>query len=55
LGTIHLAFGNNSDMPSGRNKSKNHMDFLVSKPNAKVFNNDGSSFDVLLDGIFQHF
>lgn len=55
LGTIHLAFGNNSDMPGGKNKSKNHMDFLISKPNVKVFNKKGSSFDVLLDGIFQQF
>jgi len=55
LGTIHIAFGNNSDMPCGKNKSKNHMDFLISNPNVKVFNKDGSSFDVLVDGVFQLF
>lgn len=54
LGTIHIAFGNNSDMPGGKNKSKNHMDFLVSKPTVKIFNKDGSSMDVLVDGSFLH-
>lgn len=54
LGTIHIAFGNNSDMPGGKNKSKNHMDFLVSKPTVKIFCNDGSSINVLADGSFLH-
>lgn len=54
LGTIHVAFGNNSDMPGGKNHSKNHMDFLVSKPTVKIFNRDGSSIDVLVSGVFQH-
>jgi len=54
LGTIHIAFGNNSDMPGGKNKSQNHMDFLVSKPTVKVFNKDGSSLEVLVNGEFQH-
>ncbi len=54
LGTIHIAFGNNTDMPGGKNKSKNHMDFLVSKPTVKIFNKDGSSMDVLVDGSFLH-
>jgi hypothetical protein len=53
LGTIHIAFGNNSDMPGGKNHSKNHMDFLVSKPTVKVFNKDGSSINVLTNGTFQ--
>lgn len=53
LGTIHIAFGNNSDMPSGKNQSRNHMDFLVSKPTVKIFNKDGSSIDVLVSGAFQ--
>jgi len=53
LGTVHIAFGNNSDMPNGENPSKNHMDFLISKPSVKVFNKDGSSMDVLVDGVFQ--
>lgn len=53
LGTIHVAFGNNSDFPGGKNPSKNHLDFLVSKPTVKVFNGDGSKMDVLADGKFQ--
>ncbi len=54
LNTIHIAFGNNSDMPGGKNPSKNHMDFLVSKPAVNVFNKDGSSINVLVEGVFQH-
>jgi aminopeptidase len=53
LGTVHIAFGNNSDFPGGQNPSKNHLDLLISKPSVKAFNADGSSFDVLLDGTFQ--
>jgi leucyl aminopeptidase (aminopeptidase T) len=52
LGTIHIAFGNNSDFPGGNNPSKNHLDLLMSKPAVKVFNKDGSSMDVLVDGAF---
>ncbi|MCD6445275.1 aminopeptidase [Candidatus Bathyarchaeota archaeon] len=52
LGTIHIAFGNNMDMPGGQNKSKNHMDFLVSKPTVKILNDDGSTMTVLTDGNF---
>lgn len=54
LGTIHVAFGNNSDMPGGKNHSQNHMDFLISKPTVRIFNKDGSSLDVLVEGVFQH-
>ncbi len=53
LGTIHIAFGDNSDMPGGKNPSKNHMDLLMSKPTVKVINKDGSTFKTLVDGIFQ--
>jgi aminopeptidase len=53
LGTIHIAFGNNLDMPGGKNHSENHMDFLVSKPTVKIFNRDGASFDALVKGDFQ--
>lgn len=52
-GTIHLAFGNNSDFPCGENRSKNHMDLLVSKPTVKVLDRDGSSYCVLADGVFK--
>jgi leucyl aminopeptidase (aminopeptidase T) len=53
LGTIHIAFGHNSDMPGGKNPSKNHMDLLMSKPTVKVTNKNGSTFKVLVDGVFQ--
>ena len=54
LGTIHVAFGNNSDMPGGKNPSGNHMDFLISKPTVKIINTDNSSFDVLVNGTFKN-
>ena len=53
FGTIHIAFGSNSDMPGGKNKSKNHMDFLISKPSVKVFDKKGSCMNVLVEGVFQ--
>ncbi|MDH5437875.1 MAG: aminopeptidase [Candidatus Bathyarchaeota archaeon] len=53
LGTIHIAFGNNTDMLGGRNPSKNHMDFLVSKPTVKVTKKSGETITVLKDGRFQ--
>ncbi len=36
LGTIHVAFGENTYMPGGKNPSKNHIDLLISKPTVKV-------------------
>lgn len=54
LGTIHIAFGKNSDMPGGKNQSKNHTDFLISKPTVKAFDKDGSSIYVLVNGVFQY-
>jgi len=53
LGTIHLAFGNNSDMPGGKNPSKNHMDLLVSKPTVRIVNDDNSSVNVVENGTFK--
>ncbi len=53
LGTIHIAFGNNTDMPGGRNPSKNHMDFLISKPTVKATKKSGETIEVLRDGEFQ--
>lgn len=52
-GTIHIAFGDNLDYPSGKNNSANHMDFLINKPNVKVFGRDNIAIDVLKEGIFQ--
>jgi aminopeptidase len=53
LSTVHIAFGDNSDMPKGKNQSKNHMDFLISNPTVKASNKNGSSIDVLADRVFQ--
>lgn len=53
FGTIHIAFGDNSDFPGGKNTSKNHLDLLVSKPSVQAFNKDGSSIAILLNGAFQ--
>ncbi|MFB0501040.1 MAG: aminopeptidase [Candidatus Bathyarchaeia archaeon] len=53
LGTIHIAFGNNTDMPGGRNPSKNHMDFLISKPTVKVVKKSGEAITVLKNGEFK--
>ena len=53
LGTIHVAFGNNTDMPGGKNPSKNHIDLLISKPTVKVKKGDKDVFTVLEDGRFK--
>jgi aminopeptidase len=53
LGTVHVAFGNNSDMPEGKNNSKNHMDFMISKPTVKIVTKDGASINVLENGVFR--
>ena len=53
LGTIHFAFGHNTDMPGGRNVSSNHMDFLVSKPTVKVIWKDGGKKTVLREEKFE--
>jgi len=54
LGTVHVAFGNNSDMPGGNNPSANHMDFLISKPSVRIVNKDNTGFDVLVNGMFKY-
>ena len=53
LGTIHVAFGNNTDMPGGKNPSKNHIDLLISKPTVKAKKGDKEVFTVLEDGRFK--
>ena len=35
-GTLHIAFGHNSDMPGGQNLSATHRDFLFKKPSIMV-------------------
>jgi len=53
LGSIHIAFGNNTDMPGGQNQSRNHMDLLISKPTVKVTSQNGEKSLILKDGNFQ--
>jgi leucyl aminopeptidase (aminopeptidase T) len=52
-GTVHLAFGDNLDYPSGQNNSANHMDFLISSPTVTVRKRDSSALEVLSAGVFQ--
>ena len=52
LGTIHLAFGANMDMPGGKNKSKNHMDLLISEPTVNVTKKNGETATILEKGQF---
>ena len=53
LGTIHVAFGANTDMPGGKNPSKNHIDLLISKPTVKVKKEDDKFITVLEEGHFK--
>jgi Leucyl aminopeptidase (aminopeptidase T) len=53
LGTIHVAFGANVDMPGGKNPSKNHIDLLISKPTVKVKKEDEKVIKVLEEGHFK--
>ncbi|MCW4010215.1 MAG: aminopeptidase [Candidatus Bathyarchaeota archaeon] len=52
-GTIHIAFGDNTDMPGGKNNSGNHMDFMMDKPTVTAENADSSTIKVLVNGVFQ--
>lgn len=51
-GTVHIAFGDNLDYPGGRNPSKNHMDFLMSKPSVNITKANGESAVILVNGRF---
>ncbi|MCW4030970.1 MAG: aminopeptidase [Candidatus Bathyarchaeota archaeon] len=53
LGTVHVAFGRNTDMPGGKNPSKNHMDLLISNPTVTVTKESGEKFVILDKGHFQ--
>jgi len=53
LGTVHVAFGANTDMPGGKNPSKNHMDLLISDPTVTVTKEDGGTVTILEKGRFQ--
>ncbi len=52
-GTVHIAFGDNTDMPGGKNNSANHMDFLMNKPTVKAHWENGESATIIADGVFQ--
>jgi len=53
FGTVHIAFGDNTDYPGGKNLSKNHMDLLISKPTVKIIKYDGTAVVVLEKGRFK--
>jgi leucyl aminopeptidase (aminopeptidase T) len=53
LGTIHVAFGANTDMPGGKNPSKNHIDFLISEPTVKVTKENLETITILKKGRFK--
>ena len=53
LGTVHVAFGANTDMPGGKNPSKNHMDLLISEPTVDVTKANGEKVRILHRGCFQ--
>ena len=53
LGTVHVAFGSNTDMPGGKNPSENHIDLLISKPTVKVTREDEKVITVLEEGHFK--
>ena len=53
FGTVHIAFGDNTDMPGGKNNSSNHMDFMMGKPAVNATLTDGSVVRVLENGVFQ--
>jgi hypothetical protein len=51
--TVHIAFGDNTDMPGGQNNSANHMDLMMGKPTVTAQIADGSKLKILVDGVFQ--
>jgi aminopeptidase len=52
-GTCHIAFGDNTDFPGGKNNSTNHMDMMMKKPTVTAVLEDGSKDLILRDGVFQ--
>jgi aminopeptidase len=49
-GTVHIAFGNNSEMPGGQNTSATHRDFLLTGPTVTMEFEDGRKLEVIRDG-----
>lgn len=52
-GTVHIAFGDNTDFPGGKNNSGNHMDFLMGKPTVKATMKNGVVDTLVEGGIFK--
>lgn len=52
-GTVHFAFGNNMDMPAGKNPSSTHTDFLLATPTVNIAKEDGKTISVMTDGKFR--
>lgn len=48
--TAHIAFGNNENMPGGKNTSKTHRDFLFHSPTIMVTYSDGFARTLIADG-----
>ena len=48
--TAHIAFGNNLEMPGGRNASRTHRDFLFHRPTIEATYADGARRTLLQDG-----
>jgi len=48
--TAHIAFGNNTEMPSGKNDSLTHRDFLFHRPNIEVTFTNGKKVTLITDG-----
>jgi aminopeptidase len=51
--TVHIAFGNNLDMPGGKNSSKTHRDYLIGQPTLTVTYQDGSQKVLIKEGDLQ--
>jgi aminopeptidase len=50
-GTAHVAFGRNTDFPTGgKNNSANHMDFLINKPTVEAVFPSGESRRLVSEG-----
>jgi leucyl aminopeptidase (aminopeptidase T) len=49
-GTCHIAFGNNTEFPGGKNPSLNHMDFLIAKPTVDVIWESGKKLRAVTSG-----
>jgi len=48
--TAHIAFGNNQEMPGGKNPSRTHRDYLFYKPTMIVSYKDGTKKTIMAEG-----